>query len=539
MQLVAPLGHHMLDSAQQNVPQLQERDAAGPGTRGPEVNTALWMLTCISALFLSLRLYCKSYRHKDLWWDDWILILSWILLLANSITMTLSVSLGFGMHLLEIEFDNREKLLLLGSLSTTFSTLSAVWSKSSFGLTLLRLTQAGYEKTRALVWVIMVSMNILMSCDALYSWVECQPSRRHWEIFTDGTCWSPDIAVRFGIAAGAYSGCMDVVMAVLPWRIIWETRMERREKIGVLVAMSMGLCAGAAAFAKCSQIPQISLFDETYTGASLVILGAAEPAVTIVGASIPALRVLLTDFKRFTQRRLSDQSESQGSNFDFWDDTSGQRRWSLFRWNGFGGSDSAKPSNMTGTTSTTITSCADPLALPLPAPMGNAARHWKTDTAGLSPKLNHEMFDISLSDTSGDQIPKTSASVPRVCRPAAPSHIYPNLSQQLEDFLWSRKNSYAGTLGESIYDGDEKPVVETMAGNMNGTRAAKKRLAHGRPRFITRNLKDFGSGDSDVDTWSLNSALEDGQGGKASSLCYGAAGQFVVVQTTEITVEFE
>lgn len=185
------------------------------------------------------------------------------LLLANSIIMTLSVSLGFGMHLLEIALINREKLLLLGSLSTTFSTLSAVLSKTSFGLTLLRLTSVGYEKTRAFVWVIMISMNLIMFCDALYSWVECQPSRKHWEIFIDGTCWSPDIAVKLGIAAGAYSGCMDVIMAILPWRIIWETRMERREKIGVLVAMSMGLCAGAAAFAKCSQIPQISFFDET------------------------------------------------------------------------------------------------------------------------------------------------------------------------------------------------------------------------------------------------------------------------------------
>lgn len=186
-----------------------------------------------------------------------------ILLLANSVVMTVSVSLGFGMHLLEIAFTNREKLLLLGSLSTTFSTISAVLSKTSFGLTLLRLTSVGYDKTRAFVWVIMISMNLIMFCDALYSWVECQPSRKHWEIFIDGTCWSPDIAVKFGIAAGAYSGCMDVIMAILPWRIIWETRMERREKIGVLVAMSMGFCAGAAAFAKCSQIPQISLFDET------------------------------------------------------------------------------------------------------------------------------------------------------------------------------------------------------------------------------------------------------------------------------------
>ncbi|KAI7773934.1 hypothetical protein LA080_009624 [Diaporthe eres] len=475
------LGQPVHDAAELEL-SLRVRDATHLESRGPEVDIALWTLTAVSCLFLSLRLYCKSYKHKDLWWDDWILILSWILLLANSIVTTLSVSLGFGRHLLDIAFSNREELLLLGSLSTTFSTLSAVWSKTSFGLTLLRLTQVGYEKTRIFVWFIMISMNLLMVCDALYSWVECQPSRKHWEIFTDGTCWSPDVAVKFGIAAGAYSGCMDVFMAILPWRIIWETRMERKEKFGVLVAMSMGLCAGAAAFAKCSQIPQISLFDETYTGVSLVILGAVEPAITIVGASIPALRVLLADFKHFTQRRDSDQSESQGSNFDFWDDGSRQSRRSLFKWDIFGSSKSVEHTNATGTTSTV--SCSDTTTLA--PPVGLAANFW--------------IF-------------------PTPTRPA-PSHNYPNLSQQLEDFLWSRKNSYAANK-------DYKPG------------AIKQRFLSVNPRF-TKASKVGSKDDSDRDNWSLSSIMEDGNGCKGPLVLHGRApGQFVVVQTTEITVEFE
>lgn len=57
---------------------LRIRDVAHLETRGPEVNIALWTLTAVSCLFLSLRLYCKSYKHKDLWWDDWVLILSWV-----------------------------------------------------------------------------------------------------------------------------------------------------------------------------------------------------------------------------------------------------------------------------------------------------------------------------------------------------------------------------------------------------------------------------------------------------------------------------
>jgi hypothetical protein len=104
--------------------------------------------------------------------------------------------------------------------------------------------------------------------------------------------------------------------------------------------------------------------------------------------------------------------------------------------------------------------------------------------------------------------------------------------------LWSRKNSYAGTFSDSICDGEEKPVAESLSKKINSTRAIKKRFIYGKPHY-TRDLKKSSKYDSDQDTWSLRSVLEDGNGEKTSPLQYGGAGQFVEVQTTEITVEFE
>ena len=34
---------------------------------------------------------------------------------------------------------------------------------------------------------------------------------------------------------------MDIVLAILPWKIIWSLTMNRKEKAGVMVAMSMGV----------------------------------------------------------------------------------------------------------------------------------------------------------------------------------------------------------------------------------------------------------------------------------------------------------
>lgn len=34
---------------------------------------------------------------------------------------------------------------------------------------------------------------------------------------------------------------MDVVLAFLPWKFIWSLRMSKKEKVGVVIAMSMGV----------------------------------------------------------------------------------------------------------------------------------------------------------------------------------------------------------------------------------------------------------------------------------------------------------
>jgi hypothetical protein len=39
----------------------------------------------------------------------------------------------------------------------------------------------------------------------------------------------------------AYSGVCDLLFAILPWPIIWNLQMKRKEKFAVAVAMSMGV----------------------------------------------------------------------------------------------------------------------------------------------------------------------------------------------------------------------------------------------------------------------------------------------------------
>jgi len=45
---------------------------------GPQLNITIWFLTLFSTLFLGLRIYCKLWRSRSMWWDDYVLIASWV-----------------------------------------------------------------------------------------------------------------------------------------------------------------------------------------------------------------------------------------------------------------------------------------------------------------------------------------------------------------------------------------------------------------------------------------------------------------------------
>ncbi len=131
-------------------------------------------------------------------------------------------------------------------LGSAFTILAIVWSKTSFGITMLRLLSATPAAAdgrllRAAVLAVVVAMNVAMLLQAVFVWVKCRPVEKNWYPAVEGRCWDLRVSNGYGAFSGVLSGVCDVVFALLPWRLVGGLRMGRREKIGVVVAMSMGL----------------------------------------------------------------------------------------------------------------------------------------------------------------------------------------------------------------------------------------------------------------------------------------------------------
>ncbi|KAI8281405.1 Satratoxin biosynthesis SC1 cluster protein 4 [Colletotrichum sp. SAR11_57] len=206
--------------------------------RGGRLLAATWSLVGASAILLFLRIYCKIWRGRGLWWDDHLLIGSWAALAISVSINSYIVSLGFGRHIWAISDENRKEINLFTILVATFGIIATTTSKSSFALTLYRIVTNNWTKY-FLIFVI-VSINISMNLIWIFGFAKCTPLEKVWDGSVPGTCWDKTKLVRYQLFAAYYSAVLDFVLAFLPWPILMRATMRRRERLGVAIAMSLG-----------------------------------------------------------------------------------------------------------------------------------------------------------------------------------------------------------------------------------------------------------------------------------------------------------
>ncbi|KAF1837910.1 hypothetical protein BDW02DRAFT_490550 [Decorospora gaudefroyi] len=277
----------------------------GVPDNGPVIVGVTWWLTSFCGVFLVLRIYAKVSRKQALWRDDYILILSWLLLLAQAIFTQAGQLLGFGKRTEDIPVASLATIALGTSISASISCFSSTLSKISFGVTLLRLT-SGY--LRAFVWFCIVTLFLVMLPSALGTWFQCTPMEKAWNSAIEGTCWDSSGTIHYGIFNAAWCATADFALALLPWYLIWGLQLKFREKVGVGVAMSMGVLAGVCAIVKGAYLIQLGQQDFYYNGKDVTIWTAVETATAIIAASIPVLRVF------FKQRIFSYNRSHMRSN---------------------------------------------------------------------------------------------------------------------------------------------------------------------------------------------------------------------------------
>ncbi|KAH6843388.1 hypothetical protein B0I37DRAFT_418495 [Chaetomium sp. MPI-CAGE-AT-0009] len=269
-------------------------------TLAPRIFLVLWSLVALSGTFIALKLIARARKRLRWWWDDWMLLLAWLCLGMAAMCLTKATFYGLGRHVQFLDDDQRSAVLGLGAVAAVLTIASSVWSKMSFALFLLRISSSGCtEWTRKALITIIISLNVMLPLALAGFFAGCSPVKKNWRPHVEGSCWPPRVKVVLATTVTLYSGLVDLVLSFLPWKIIWCLPFRKRDKVGLVALMSLGVFAAAASFTKCAYIHVVAADgDFSFDGWNLVLWSVLEPTLTIVAACIPVIRTFLRDLVR-------------------------------------------------------------------------------------------------------------------------------------------------------------------------------------------------------------------------------------------------
>jgi hypothetical protein len=128
-----------------------------------------------------------------------ILNLWQVILLVDTILISYLITLGQGLREVDVNPDNLVQINLLNTVCAILSRLSACWSKTSFALTLTRITKG---KLRIFIVVTAVIMNIALIGTSIMQLASCTPIERVWDKSVPGTCMNPKLGLDINLFAG-------------------------------------------------------------------------------------------------------------------------------------------------------------------------------------------------------------------------------------------------------------------------------------------------------------------------------------------------
>ncbi|KFY94798.1 hypothetical protein V500_03063 [Pseudogymnoascus sp. VKM F-4518 (FW-2643)] len=262
-----------------------------------QTNIAIWVLTCASAAFLFVRLWCRV-QFSRLGWDDYVLTTSWVILLVSCALMSRSTLLSRSITAGDTTDDVQRSFYRFQNTSTAMTTIATSWAKVAFAITLTRIVRNRVQTY--FLWAIIATANIILIPGMLSIWIPaCGDPRAKYR--PAHTMCLPLLDLQYlGGTTIVYGGVIDILLALLPWVVIRKLQLVTREKIGLTFAMSLGAVTGTIVIFRAFY--QFKSTDNNYHFMIFMsIFNFLEPAVTIIAQAIPMFRVLVVGVKRATQ----------------------------------------------------------------------------------------------------------------------------------------------------------------------------------------------------------------------------------------------
>ncbi|KAL6711009.1 hypothetical protein ACN47E_006884 [Coniothyrium glycines] len=273
-------------------------------SRQEECLAIVGAFTVVTFLFVACRVWSR-YLGRNFGWDDYLIILAIILLLADTIaTWTYILLSGTGYHIWDVPKRSvHEQLVALHwnfSVQMLYHPLMGA-IRASIIMFLFRMKD---NRRR-----IRYSLHVVFWCNICYALgtslvnlLQCTPTRYMWskpemdkvgpngKTIPGGTCIN---SRTFVLVSCALSIFMDLIIIPIPSIMVWNLQMCRRTKILVVFVMSLGwIATGVSVGRFIVYYYRIAPTNTDRTWDIGIAISIAEPAVHIMTACAPGTKCL-------------------------------------------------------------------------------------------------------------------------------------------------------------------------------------------------------------------------------------------------------
>ncbi|KAI2617909.1 hypothetical protein GGR54DRAFT_607399 [Hypoxylon sp. NC1633] len=258
----------------------------------PNGNSVLYStsVACIvvGSVFILLTIYTRIYHTKHVHLEDYFAIIGvagWCCVLG----LLYSAVYQYGLFVHQWDLRRWEvfglfRTIYFGAIAN-FVTMATI--KAAIVLEWCRIfVPAGVRNKLFWTCYAVAFLNFVASlANMLVLAFGCDPPQKYWNIFLEGNCLDGNATA---ISASVVNLFFDLVILVLPQRVIWNLQLTLRKKLGVSILFAVGMTTCViASFQIVFSVRFSTESDSTYNVSSLALLCLAQQTAGILIYCMP------------------------------------------------------------------------------------------------------------------------------------------------------------------------------------------------------------------------------------------------------------
>ncbi|KAI3573011.1 hypothetical protein IWW34DRAFT_888009 [Fusarium oxysporum f. sp. albedinis] len=270
-------------------------------TKVPALVSGFVLTWVFGAVSICLRITSRRLVQNQLWWDDWLIVVS-LLFSAGfmfDVTCYMTTRGGFGKHIWAAPLDGLEVYFHGLFIAEYLYTMSIVLVKWSI-LALYWRIFGSVRSTRLPICILFGIISAWGIAVILVSTFQCLPVSAFWLRFdpnggSEMTYECPVNVRMFFIANAIPNIITDILILLVPVPGIWSLQLRTAKKIAVLGIFALGLFVTAVSFVRLYYVVALdfSSIDVTWLFSEEMMWTGIEVNVGTVCACLPSLKPIL------------------------------------------------------------------------------------------------------------------------------------------------------------------------------------------------------------------------------------------------------